>query len=356
MSTSSSSSAMTSTLCLPELLAPIGSYLDPPNLLQCVQVSQLWNQVLIPALWRTIDDTRHYWPKIIEDVAADTRTGQGEKEEQLRDIYAKYGRHIRDFRSSRYIPIVAIQAASSCVHLRSLAIYRRNTYGFQEAQRLQELLGHCRSSDEVEECLSRTMLSPVFEGAILPSIYSLKAKWWSERCIYTQRFWLLVLQNPMLEELRLGKNVESMLLTLQGGFASRTLASLPRLTRLDNSLDNEALPLSTVLGQLPQIQHYASCLNYFVVPVFDRTFPQTRSIHSSAILKLPDLFSLLDYLSNLEQLWVKGFNLQVGTTIQSLSNTMDTATYCLLGLHITDETLSHAEEMDSLLVEMVLPR
>ncbi|KAG0248679.1 hypothetical protein BGZ95_007901, partial [Linnemannia exigua] len=108
---------------------------------------------------------------------------------------------------------------------------------------------------------------------------------WCQRWIFTQRFWLLVLQNPLLEGLRLGDFVDAMLLTLQDTFIGKTLASLPKLTRLDNCLSDKALDFSTVLEQLPQVRHYAAYRHYFVVPVFDKTFPHIQTFRISVTLE-----------------------------------------------------------------------
>lgn len=42
-----------------EILDLVGQRLSPPDLLNSCQVSRLWNKVLTPWLWETIDDSRH---------------------------------------------------------------------------------------------------------------------------------------------------------------------------------------------------------------------------------------------------------------------------------------------------------
>ncbi|KAG0364466.1 hypothetical protein BGX24_004598, partial [Mortierella sp. AD032] len=249
---------------LPELLTPIGSYLDPPDLLPCVKVCQLWNQVLIPLLWRAIDDSRYSWPKVLKEVVSGDRADRAQKNERLRDIFTKYGRHIRDLRTDGFLTIVTAQAAGSCINLRILSIENNMRYHSQEACGVQDLLRGCVGSDEVGERLSKAILSPVFEGVIMPP-FNQDVEWISRRWIFTQRFWLLVLQNPLLEGLRFGHKAQIMFLNLQDAFIGRTLASLPKLTRLDNHL-YKVLSFSTVLEHLPQVQHYADYRNYPAVP------------------------------------------------------------------------------------------
>ena len=45
-----------------------------------------------------------------------------------------------------------------------------------------------------------------------------------------------------------------------------------------------------ILEQLPQVQHFASGFGKLSAPIFDRTFPQIRTIHCSTILELSGLF------------------------------------------------------------------
>ncbi|KAF9908111.1 hypothetical protein EC991_010239 [Linnemannia zychae] len=139
---------MASALRLPELLTLIGTYLDPPNLLRCVQVSLFWNMAFIPVLWRTIDDTSYSWPRVIKDISSGSFMEQAKKEERLRNIYGKYGAHIRDFRSSGYIPIVIAQASGSFVNLHTLAVKSIEKVMFQEARRLRGILRQCGDSTE----------------------------------------------------------------------------------------------------------------------------------------------------------------------------------------------------------------
>ncbi|KAK3848534.1 MAG: hypothetical protein J3R72DRAFT_484751 [Linnemannia gamsii] len=337
---------------LPELLTPIGSYLDPPDLLPGVKVCQLWNQVLIPLLWRVIDDSRYSWPNVLAEVVNSDRADRAQKEEQLRDVFTKYGRHIRDLHTDGFLTIVTAQAAGSCINLRILSIEGNMRYHSQEAWGVQDLLRGCVGSDEVGELLSKAILSPVFEGVIMPP-FKQDVEWISRRWIFTQRFWLLVLQNPQLEGLRFGHKAQIMFLKLQDAFIGRTLASLPKLTRLDNHLYSKVLSFSTVLEHLPQVQHYASYIHHPVVPVFDRTFPQLQTFRSSATLYLREFFSLLSLLPNLEQLWIRSL---YGETAQSMGIITNTATSRLLGLHFTDASKAVAKQMEPLLADVVLPR
>ncbi|KAG0375901.1 hypothetical protein BGX24_008509, partial [Mortierella sp. AD032] len=305
----------TRVLTLPELLTSIGSYLDPPDLLPCVKVCQLWNQVLIPLLWRAIDDAQYSWQKVLKEIVNSDRADRAQKEEQLRDIFTKYGRHIRDLRTDGFLTIVAAQAAGSCINLRILSIENNMRYHSQEACGVQDLLRGCVGSDEVGERLSKAILSPVFEGVIMSPSWP-HVEWMCQRWIFTQRFWLLVLHNPLLEGLRFGHRSHTMFLPLQHAFIGSTLASLPKLTRLHSYLSSQDLSFSTVIEQFPQVQHYADYRNYPVIPVIDRTFPQIQTFRSSMILQLPHILTILNLLPNLEHLWIKGFRSPDGVSVQ----------------------------------------
>ncbi|KAK3848535.1 MAG: hypothetical protein J3R72DRAFT_518531 [Linnemannia gamsii] len=345
----------TRVLTLPELLTPIGSFLNPPDLLPCVQVCQLWNQAFIPLLWRVIDDSRYSWPNVLAEVVNSSRADQAQKEEQLREIFTKYGRHIQHLFADGFLTIVTAQASGSCINLRTLAIKGTKTYISQEAWGVQDLIRGCLGSDEVKERLSKAVLSPVFEGVIMPS-FATNTERLCQRWIFTQRFWLLVLQSPQLEGLRLGGKVETMFLPLQDAFIGRTLASLPKLTRLDNHLCSQVLPFSMVFEQLPELQRHTNYHSYSILPLFDNTLLQIQTFRSSMILQLPHFLSLLSFLPNLEQLWIRGFRLPVGVTAQSMGNITNTTTSRLVGLHFTDEGMDLAREMEKTLAMVVLPR
>ncbi|KAF8941478.1 hypothetical protein BGZ47_007369 [Haplosporangium gracile] len=66
---------------IPELVVLIVSYLQPHDLLACIQVNCLWNSTMIPIHWHTIDDSTHHGtpssgaPVVLEAVSLAARAG-----------------------------------------------------------------------------------------------------------------------------------------------------------------------------------------------------------------------------------------------------------------------------------------
>ncbi|KAF9133293.1 hypothetical protein BGW39_010110 [Mortierella sp. 14UC] len=376
MTNSDDNSSTTRALHIPELLDTIGSYLDPPELLPCVQVSQHWNQLFIPLLWRTINDQLYAWPRILKELDMSTTTNttttqpdddrRAEIEDWVRSVFVKYGHHIQHLFANGFITIVSAQAAGTCTNLRTLAVIGFSKQTFQEAQALMvRLLGDFDSTEvEVQEVLSKALVSPVFKEVVLPPREQedlRKEKWW-KKWIFTQRFWLLVLQNPQLHGLRLDRDFMNMCVDVKQGYILETLASLANLTKLDIFFYGQSLTLEMVLEQVPQVCHFSSRFRNLLVPIHFKTFPQIRTLHCSDCLELPQLLSLLKSLPNLDQLWIAGFNPLTSATGE-MSNSLSTVTAAftatvsrLRGLHLIGESLQTAEEMDGPLADMVLPR
>lgn len=245
-----------------------------------------WNELLIPLLWRTINDKLYSWLRILKDLtdSSSTPEEQVQKEDWIRGIYVKYGHQIRNLDANSVITILSAQATGSCIHFRTLTVV-----GFvlvhpsQEAQLLREQFRYDVTSTEAQAGMSKVLISPVFEGVFSTAPPSLsneanELRWW-QQWVFTQRFWLLVLQNPDLVGLRLGKKTSHLHLGLQDGFILRTLASLRNLTKLDTYICNGDFGFRAVLEQLPQVQHFASGYGKLSMPIFDRRFLQIRTMH-----------------------------------------------------------------------------
>lgn len=211
---------------------------------------------------------------------------------------------------------------------------------------------------EAQACLSKSFISPVFEGVLSlpppsPSNEANALQWWHQ-WVFTQRFWLLVLQNPQLEGLRLGKNFSSLRLGLQDGLILKTLTSLRNLTRLDTYFLGEGFDFRAVLEELPQVKHLAVGVENLSVPRSHRSFSHIQTMHISASLELLHLLLLIDYIPNLDQLWIQGFH-QPWKSDEYTSQTCISVGH-LRELYITSEPLPSLKEMNIPLADHVLSR
>lgn len=99
-------------LLIPELLQHLAQHLDIVDLTRCVQVSQLWSQVLTPCLWATFDDSidpwgsiaKSFWQPLFNETDAQTVSEQ--------EVTA----HLAQF-------------AQNCHHIRHLTIHHAWTLG-----------------------------------------------------------------------------------------------------------------------------------------------------------------------------------------------------------------------------------
>ncbi|KAF9295202.1 hypothetical protein BGZ74_010937 [Mortierella antarctica] len=98
---------------LPELLALIGQYLTPSDLATCVRVSRDWNEMFIPILWNTVDDSHLVRLCLCPQPFRSPGTPCPE-EADLCALLTKYGLHIRHL-TITYGLIVSICAKSSSV-------------------------------------------------------------------------------------------------------------------------------------------------------------------------------------------------------------------------------------------------
>ncbi|KAG0378236.1 hypothetical protein BGX24_004420 [Mortierella sp. AD032] len=108
---------------LPELLELIGNHLGPSDLFACVQACRLWNQHLIPQLWRTIDDGLYSWPMILQRITLNAASrGGADSIHWLLDVFAKHGRHIRHLTADWALTIATTTTTGTVTRLESLAV------------------------------------------------------------------------------------------------------------------------------------------------------------------------------------------------------------------------------------------
>ncbi|KAF8948255.1 hypothetical protein BGZ47_005889 [Haplosporangium gracile] len=342
-----SSSSVLRALQLPELLASIGSYLQPPVLLKCVQVSQGWNQTLIPFLWRKIDDRLYAWPRVFKAFDSTIQHEDGSKDEDwVRGIYTKYGHHIRDLHADWAITIFSAQGARTCVNLQTLSCScgRYNTFS-QETLALAEQIQSAN--------WSISSLSPMFDGAIAP----LSGPRTPSEChawVFTQRFWLLAMQNPSLTGMQLGSDFHRHCLALEGGTIRTILMSLPNLSRLDGDFGSKGFDFEEVLESIPQVQHISGAFYPYHIRIFDRSFRQIRAVHCLASVELSGLFLMLKHLPNLDQLFVQSI-INTGMYTGKSKDLLDMSTSRLRGLYIYWQSNNAGEDLHWALSELVLP-
>ncbi|KAG0306189.1 hypothetical protein BGZ97_000840 [Linnemannia gamsii] len=258
-STSSSSSGPQTSqiLLIVELLERIGSHLNPPDLLSCVQVSKHWNDVLIPHLWHTIDDRAYSWacilnvylsptaPRLLRIVKAEQDASSNIKESNnaieeanvlkhialdvwpsrrtetalwLYRIFQKYGRHIRTLRVAWPIVIRVAGMAGHCTQLRVLTVHH---VAMRDGSARNKEGGAIRRQQQSEDLSwAESYTGPT-------------ADW--------QGFWRNIGDEeeearlcPTIEHLCLGRGLKTLTPCVTPAFVYYALATLPRLKTLNN--------------------------------------------------------------------------------------------------------------------------
>ncbi|KAK3840289.1 MAG: hypothetical protein JOS17DRAFT_726653 [Linnemannia elongata] len=101
---------------LPELLALVEPSLTHRDLFRCIQVCRFWNQVFIPHIWRSIDDSTLAWPRFLNEQRSIKNDTDKEDDELIRHIFRKYGQYIQhlDLRNGSMInAATSIETVSS---------------------------------------------------------------------------------------------------------------------------------------------------------------------------------------------------------------------------------------------------
>ncbi|KAG9061987.1 hypothetical protein KI688_006705 [Linnemannia hyalina] len=238
-----------------EIIRNVGDYLDPPQLLVCIQLASSWKPPLIPRLWSAICDHSYSWHKVLkQDNTSDTWTEADDQ--RLRDLFVKYGHHIRELDVSSPYLIAAASSAETCTNLCSLSIR------FLDLRRPY----NDPSGEEQGGMIPGPLISPVFEEhlqSILPANrgqgqgdlgrQARLLDGWN----LVQHIWLLVRQNAGLRQLVLCKNI-SELAIVPSSFSRASLAVLHDLEELDYSPDH--LDLFEILIALPKLRSFSTSL------------------------------------------------------------------------------------------------
>ncbi|KAG0200154.1 hypothetical protein BGX33_011173 [Mortierella sp. NVP41] len=255
-----------------ELSNNVGRLLDPPDLLRCVQVCQLWNEALIPTLWHTIDDSVYCWDKYLERHDADDEKGNHDTD-WVMAIFAKHGHHIRELRITWKVIISAAMTNGACTGLVSLTIHTL----YNETQRdVKEKNGIPLGRSQ--ETNTAPLLSSVFEGGVLKPMWSNGR---SERMLVQdwnviQQYWLLVRQNPGLRFLDLRRMPQGMGGLAKESFFYECVGMLDRL--VDLTQDDFEVDLNRLLDCQPNLLRFGTQLNMHYRHMLERTFAGLRSI------------------------------------------------------------------------------
>ncbi|KAF8945504.1 hypothetical protein BGZ47_002506 [Haplosporangium gracile] len=305
---------------LPEIVALLGPYLKAPDLFSCIQVCRLWNHLLIPWLWRSIDDSEHSWPTILSNHK--NPESQGDKDaDWIRAIFTKYGHHIRELASQWGVILEVANTSSTCNHLESLRIGdlstsktwddnvdENNSNGNNvDANGVTVHRYQGPGPDPRHEAAIGPLLSPIFEGLLGPhraqhrTVARQKQDWAT-----AQHFWLLVRQNTQ-SLFSLGLNVSlDWLCSTNVDFIFDTLASLVNLVNLENDM----LPLdpNVLLERLPGLLSYRTRLGILHNSNdLTRSFGQLIYLEIWGLVPIRTFFTLLKYLPNLETLRMDEF-------------------------------------------------
>ncbi|KAK3822092.1 MAG: hypothetical protein JOS17DRAFT_777572 [Linnemannia elongata] len=364
-------------LSLPEVLGALGPHIRPSDIESCVLVSRLWSKVFTPWLWYTIDDETPKWNKILMDVSfycppRDNDTVVQKKDEKwLRALLKKHGGNIRHL-SMTWIALLMNASAegSTITRLRSLSATRFSMYyRFEEEAALFDLplLAGMDEYDrptveQQQEVISSYIISPAFQDALEPAPRQRLNKF-IRGVVASQRFWLLVLQNPDLESLCLGHHLRLNGEAFKREAMIKIMQSLPKLTCLINDIIQR--PLQKILGELPGLQHYTYCSPSNDLEL-DQPFPRLLSfeIQGLGFLQLASLHNLLEFLPSLEQLtinklqpaprYLSGLQREESTAgkQESLNNKPHSR---LRGFHIVKYDQEITAPLDETIAGLVLP-
>ncbi|KAG0322805.1 hypothetical protein BGZ97_003744 [Linnemannia gamsii] len=319
---------------LPEIVALLGPYLKAPDLFSCIQVCHLWNQLLTPWLWRSIDDTKHSWPSILSNHR--NPESHGDKDaDWIRAIFAKYGHHIRELTSRWGIILEVANTSGTCNHLESLCIDDLSISRTWDDNNSINDNSSGGSSNEAgtnantvhryegpglrphQEATRGPLLSPIFEGILEPrqaqhrTVARQKQDWAT-----AQHFWLLVRQNTQsLFSLRLDSSLDWLCGISNIDFVFDTLASLENLVNLENDM----LPLdpNILLERLPGLLSYRTRFRFLHDNnSLTRSFNQLIYLEIWGSVSTRTFFTLLKYLPNLKTLRMDEFKGTLDFTLE----------------------------------------
>ncbi|KAF9148318.1 hypothetical protein BG015_009940 [Linnemannia schmuckeri] len=193
------------------------------------------------------------------------------------------------------------------------------------------------------------LLSPDFVGVFSPSEIEWRSVEEQKRDWLTaQNFWSLVMVNRQtLRALRLDRSLDS-LAHLNINFFFSTLASLPHLTELDNTLVRT--DLRDVLDLLPNVRCNRSANLTLPDQILTKTYDHLRALEIYGPVPSRTFFSLLYRLPNLEDLRISEF-VRRELFVNNPQTMLDNTPTRLKGLHI----MSGAAHLGPRLAERIIP-
>ncbi|KAG0375022.1 hypothetical protein BGX24_009640 [Mortierella sp. AD032] len=312
---------------LPEIVALLGPYLDAPDLFSCVQVCHLWEYLLTPWLWRSIDDSKYSWPAILTK-HKDPEAQGGKDKEWIRAIFTKYGHHIRKLTSQWGVILEIANLSGVCGQLESL-----RTGDFSTSKTWDDSndgstnggsSGGSGTNADLEgggmtvyryqvrterdhPAVTGPLISPIFKSVLAPhqsqfrTIARQRQDW-----VTAQHFWLLVQQNTQsLFSLRLDVSL-NWLCAISKGFIMDTLASLENLVNLENDMVD--LNPNILLERLPGLLSYRAWSKYVQLDnMLTQPFNQLVYLELWGNIPTQTFFTLLKYLPKLETLRMDEF-------------------------------------------------
>ncbi|KAK3840267.1 MAG: hypothetical protein JOS17DRAFT_726614 [Linnemannia elongata] len=299
---------------LPEILTHIGSLLTPPDLLNCVQVCQLWNDIFILPLYHTLDDSKHSWPAIMSEYDSEDAVGKND-EEWIRKVFDKHGHLVRHFSVSWTLLIDCAFDVGTFTRLQSISTSfigtrqsKRKQFEFRHRMSMVENEGGLPFMSACAEVPRRALLSPLFANSLTPisagwsTVREQEQNWES-----IQKFLLLVTHNPGLKRLQLDRTFKSLAGIQDMSCIYQILKTLPELTTFENSF--LAVDFGRVLEVTPKLHtfNFAVTINNSTL-LLTTPHPQLRSLNMDSFMESRTFFTLLNNLPHLSYLSFHGFS------------------------------------------------
>ncbi|KAF9126179.1 hypothetical protein BGW39_006812 [Mortierella sp. 14UC] len=313
----------------PELLEAIGAHLTATSFRTCIRVCKYWNDIFIPMLWNTIDDSLYAWPDILHWIDDDPRVLDIV---WLRDIFVKYGKYIRHLIIRWRILIdVAYQDNKACTNLLSIKVLNiKHFHTFMEKRAVCRMKYRTRAgvrrypSQRHSPAITGPIIAPGLEGVFEPTAILLKTEenqlndWMTQQC-----FWMLLRGNPGLRLISLHAHLGLLSNLKSLGFIYDTFAMLPSLSTLVNPLYH--LEYETLWKRVPSLRNYSSRLVPPPMPAatFDPIGPfwNLRSLTITSSIPLMELDQILRSIPYLAKLRL--FNVHPNIDTTPLSSTKE---------------------------------
>ncbi|KAF9958620.1 hypothetical protein BGZ72_000118 [Mortierella alpina] len=318
---------------LPELADQLARYLSPPDLFACVQVSHHWNQLYIPHLWHTFDDSLYHLASKLNFLSGALSRSIPAKEDLhkvrnwIRLIFKKYGHLIRVLKMEWDVVLEAASDSGVCTDLVSLEI-KLNRYAFWKEQPEHIL----QNPAAVEAAARARREAAQLDNGLEPppkrarrtwklqdlTIGSYDNDWRESHWVVVQNIWTIVELNSRLHSLVIRTNNLSFAETEEArDYIYRTLRHLKHLKKL------EAAPYLTS-RDLWRLQEYA---------------PQVKVLRGSLLPDVDDHHDLI-LNPNIESLDVNHFHLSKADAFTLLRIYPNLKHFSFMGLETMNQSSS----------------